>query len=81
MCVCVRTIVHNVTVVHNTVVNNNDNFSSYPSDSHHCSDDVYWWEGRRKRVTQFTLFRSRMIKADICHYSEKGQTQQPSCTV
>ena len=31
--------------VHNTAQNRPDNFSSYPPDNHHCSDDVYLREG------------------------------------
>jgi len=32
-------------VAHNTAQNRPDNFPCYPSDNHHCSDDVYLMEG------------------------------------
>jgi len=32
-------------VAHNIAHNRPDNFSSYPPDNHHCSDDVYLREG------------------------------------
>ena len=36
------------TVVHDTAQNSADNLPSYPPDSHHCSDAVYWrGEGTR----------------------------------
>ena len=38
-CLCVSLC---TTVVHNTAQNSYDDFPSYPPDSHHSSDDVYW---------------------------------------
>jgi len=32
-------------VAHNIAQNRPDSFPSYPSDNHHCSDDVYLREG------------------------------------
>ena len=45
-CVC---IVLSTIVVHNIAQNRPDNFSSYPPDNHHCSDDVYSREGANLR--------------------------------
>jgi len=42
MCVCISLC---TTLTHNTAQNNSDNFPSYPPDSYHCSDDVYWMGG------------------------------------
>jgi len=42
---CVHMIVYVslcTAVVHNTAQYSSDNFHSYPPDSHHSSDDVYW---------------------------------------
>jgi len=36
------------TVIHNTAQNSSDNLLSYPPDSHHCSDIVYWRAGGHK---------------------------------
>jgi len=40
VCIALCTI-----VAHNIAQNRPDNFSSYPPDNHHCSDDVYLREG------------------------------------
>jgi len=45
ICVC---IVLSTSVAHNTAQNKSDNLLSYPSDNHHCSDDVYLREGGQK---------------------------------
>jgi len=42
MCVSLCT-----TVVHNTPQDSSDNFSSYPPDNHHSSDNVYWKGGEQ----------------------------------
>jgi len=41
-CVCIALC---TIVVHNTAKNRSDNFPSYASDNHHCSDDVYLRKG------------------------------------
>ena len=46
MCIALCTI-----VAHNTAQNRPDNFSPYPPDNHHCSDDVYLREGGRWHQT------------------------------
>jgi len=33
------------TVIHNTAQNGSDNLPSYPPDSHHSADTVYWTGG------------------------------------
>jgi len=40
VCIALCTI-----VAHNIAQNRPDNFPSYPLDNHHCSVDVYLWEG------------------------------------
>ena len=43
-CVCVSLFTK---VIHNTTQNSSDNCPSYPPDTHHCSDDVYWSGGEK----------------------------------
>jgi len=43
ICVCIALC---TIVAQNTAQNRPDNFPSYSSDNHHCSNDVYW--GKRK---------------------------------
>jgi len=42
---CARIIVHNCRTQHSTEQNSSDYFPSYPPDSHHSADDVYWRAG------------------------------------
>jgi len=44
--ICVRINTLSTAVVHNTAQNSSDNFPSYPPQSHHSSDDVYWRAGK-----------------------------------
>ena len=45
MCIALCTI-----IAHNIAQNIPDNFTSYPPDNHHCSDDVYLREGGQRAV-------------------------------
>jgi len=48
ICVCIALC---PIVAHNIAQNTPDNFPSYPTDNHHCSDDVYMWEGGTVHTT------------------------------
>ena len=52
VCIALCTI-----LAHNIAQNRPDSFSRYPSDNHHCSDDVYLREGGTH-------------KSAICQYSD-----------
>ena len=49
ICVCIALC---TIVAHYIAQNRPDNFSSYPPDNHHCSDDVYLREGIKEDLTQ-----------------------------
>jgi len=48
VCIALCTI-----VAHNISQNTPDNFPSYPTDNHHCSDDVYLREGGASESKRF----------------------------
>jgi len=61
------------TVVHNTAQNSSDNLPSYPPESHHCSDAVYWREGS----VQLTCCAAPVVPTATC-WSKRPMTRRRS---
>jgi len=52
VCVCIALC---TIVAHNIAQNRPDNFLSYPTDKHHCSDNVYLREGGNSNYWDYSL--------------------------
>jgi len=67
VCIALCTI-----VAHNAAKNRPDNFPSYPTDNHHCSDDVYLRKGAGIRSEKN---QRQTLKLDTTIYSRYVASQ------